>query len=77
MRAVNEITCGCVEHDDVRTQVKGFKIKIISKVIKTPKETNVMMFQINAQVDALIVVVQHTVSDRGDMGIYSVKINYL
>lgn len=36
-----------------------------------------MMFQINAQVDALIVVVQHTVSDRGDMGIYSVKINYL
>lgn len=69
MREVNEITCDCVEHVDVRTQVKGFKIKIISKVIKTPKATNVIMFQMNAQVDALIVVVQHTEIDREYMRI--------
>lgn len=40
-------------------------------MIKTPKATNVIMFQMNAQVDALIVVVQHTEIDIEDMRIDS------
>ena len=40
--------------------VCGFKMNTTSNAIKTPVEINVIIFQINAHVDAPIVVVQHT-----------------
>lgn len=77
MREVNEITCGCDEHVAVNTHVNGFKIKIISKVIRTPSAISVMMFQMNAHVDAPIVGVQQTEISIEIILMTFVKIDYL